>query len=116
MSSLAAVCKLCHNMQHIYTQSLPRGLARLWREKSCVLLQRLQHTVAESPVDPFVAQLQSKTEAELAELLNRHLREEVPQRDDDADDTVRHALLAGLHDAAGNAVTPTPTWPCVLPS
>ena len=75
-------------MQAVSAHSLPRELARLWRQHSCVLLQRWQHTVADRPVDPFVAQLQSKTEAELAELLSRHLGEEAPQRDGDADDTV----------------------------
>ncbi len=85
-------CKSVHThqkMQALQTQSLPRGLLRLWRQHSCVLLQRLQHTVADRPVDPFVAQLQSKTEAELAELLGRHLGEEASQRDGDADDAVR---------------------------
>ena len=75
-------------MQALRTQSVPRGLVRLWRQRSCVALLRWQHTVADRPVDPFIAQLQSKTEAELAELLSRHLGEEATQRDADAEDTV----------------------------
>ena len=78
-------------MQISYTQNLPRGLARLWSQHSCVLLQRLQHTVADKPVDPLIAQFQSKTEAELAELGNA-----------DADDTVRAGSCAGSRDAARN--------------
>ena len=81
-------------MQVSHLRSLPRGLVSLWRQQSRVLLQRWQHTVADSPVDPFVAQLQSKTEAELAQLLDRHLREEIPQHDADGDDTVRAPLTA----------------------
>ena len=73
-------------MQIVHAQSLPRALAKLWREQSCALLQRWQHTSAERSVDPFVAQLQSKTEAELMELLSRNQRDESPQREADADD------------------------------
>ncbi len=100
-------------MQALQSRSLPRGLVRLWRQHSCVLLQRWQHTVADRPVDPFVAQLQSKTEAELAELLGRHLGEEASQRDRDADDTVRsYHLAAGSRLLSTCCATPPHlTWP-----
>ena len=99
-------------MQVARVHSLPRALVQLWRYQSCALSQRWQHAAAERPVDPFVAQLQSKTEAELMELLSRNQRDEAPQRNDDVDDTDVSALLRSgvkaLWLAAAHAVWPHP--------